>query len=528
MKLKKVIALCLASAMAVAMLASCGSAETKEESTAKPEKETTAKTESSAVKEEKEEPVTYTGMGLVYDEERQSYSNNRTWQKYVELTGLDIQVVTELPHAEAAEKANLIMNSGDYPDFIIKQCGLDLNSLGMDGVLIPLEDLIKENMPILTGWLDERDAWAEITAPDGHIYALPMITDGYFEGTGNANLFLNHKWMEKLGLNTPKSMEDLYNILKAFKEQDPNGNGEADEIPLLANGLGGLNELIIYQGGASYYMGKLLSVKDGELVFYPQDELYREWLEWITKFYQEGLLYENIATITWDEWLALGKSVEHDILGGNYTNRMFAFTHEPYWDDYSSMPTFDPDITARGKGMDRNAFSITDKCTDPATLLAAMDQWYDLETGYMCRYGLKGEAWDYDADGNLVVYPETEENKLAYKLTGAANFPSHALFAKKILGDNAANIREAEAFSEGHAFYGGIYLPSLVTTEEQAEELVTIKTDMNAYINIFVSEVVTGVKELNDTTWEEFKATLDEMGADRYYEIYNEVYQSVK
>ncbi|MBO4560051.1 MAG: extracellular solute-binding protein, partial [Lachnospiraceae bacterium] len=46
-------------------------------------------------------------------------------------------------------------------------------------------------------------------------------------------LWINQEWLTKLGLAAPRTTDELYAVLKAFKKQDPNGNGKADEIPLI-------------------------------------------------------------------------------------------------------------------------------------------------------------------------------------------------------------------------------------------------------------------------------------------------------
>ena len=46
-------------------------------------------------------------------------------------------------------------------------------------------------------------------------------------------IYINNNWLTKLGLPIPKTVDELQTTLKAFKTQDPNGNGQADEIPAL-------------------------------------------------------------------------------------------------------------------------------------------------------------------------------------------------------------------------------------------------------------------------------------------------------
>lgn len=72
---------------------------------------------------------------------------------------------------------------------------------------------------------------SSITAPDGNIYALPQINECYH--CDNAlKLWINKAWLDKLGLQLPTTTEEFYQVMKAFKEQDPNGNGKNDELPL--------------------------------------------------------------------------------------------------------------------------------------------------------------------------------------------------------------------------------------------------------------------------------------------------------
>ena len=46
-------------------------------------------------------------------------------------------------------------------------------------------------------------------------------------------IWINQTWLDNLGLDVPTTTEELYTVLKAFKENDPNGNGIQDEYPLV-------------------------------------------------------------------------------------------------------------------------------------------------------------------------------------------------------------------------------------------------------------------------------------------------------
>ena len=162
----------------------------------------------------------------------------------------------------------------------------DLNKYGSQGIFIPLEDLIREYAPNLTAKLDEMDAWEYITSSDGHIYSLPEISR---PNGSNPAYWVNKKWMDSLGLQEPKSFDELYEVLKAFKEEDANGNGDpSDEIPITFTDVV-KPELLLQYADYGYDTATRTAVIDGELTYLPTSEEWKEFIAYITKLYQEFL-----------------------------------------------------------------------------------------------------------------------------------------------------------------------------------------------------------------------------------------------
>ena len=62
------------------------------------------------------------------------------------------------------------------------------------------------------------------------ILSLPQVTG--FNPRSWEVMMINKTWLDKLGLEVPSTLGELEEVLKAFKEKDPNGNGKADEIPM--------------------------------------------------------------------------------------------------------------------------------------------------------------------------------------------------------------------------------------------------------------------------------------------------------
>ncbi|MDQ2624818.1 MAG: extracellular solute-binding protein, partial [Actinomycetota bacterium] len=149
-------------------------------------------------------------------------------------TDTNVDITWEnLPDSSYQEKKNLILAGGELPDAFYNTGFTpgDIITYGTNGTLIPLEDLIEKYAPNLKAIFEKRpELKATITASDGHIYTLPRAEE---LGIGAIPFFLsiNKAWLDKLGLPVPSTIEEFEATLRAFKEQDPNGNGKADEIP---------------------------------------------------------------------------------------------------------------------------------------------------------------------------------------------------------------------------------------------------------------------------------------------------------
>ena len=215
------------------------------------------------------------------------------WQEVEAQTNVKWDIQSALG-VEIEEKKNLLLNSGKYPDVFYKAnlTPDQVNKYGSEGVFIALNDLIDQYCPNLKAEMAKRPGAEErITAPDGNIYSLPFLGRS---DNGWINSFINQPWLDKLGLEMPTTLDEFYEVLKAFKTQDPNGNGEADEIPfactqdflyyfipnfdiVIDNNCGGCNMALI----------------DGEYQHLYSSERYKEFLAYMRKLYAEGLLDPN-------------------------------------------------------------------------------------------------------------------------------------------------------------------------------------------------------------------------------------------
>lgn len=229
------------------------------------------------------------------------------------------------------EKKNLLLNTGsDLPDALMAASLTDyeLITYGASGLLIPLEDYInKETMPNLMSVVEQRpNLLATATMPDGHIYSLPNISEmGFTYSDGNDYYIgaipqftaINKDWLAAVGMDMPKTIDELHDVLVAFKEQDCNGNGDPnDEIPLsfmFGHWCAGMTTLFSAFGFTDYN-DQHRAIKDGKVYYQAATENYKTAVKYFHEWYKEGLIDIEAFSQDDSQYIAKG-SGEHARLG---------------------------------------------------------------------------------------------------------------------------------------------------------------------------------------------------------------------
>jgi putative aldouronate transport system substrate-binding protein len=145
---------------------------------------------------------------------------------------------------------------------------------GMEGAFQPLNGLIDQHAPHPKAFLNENPLVAQaITAPDGNIYYIPSVPDG----TVSRGWWVRQDWLDKLGLKTPQNVDELYEVLKTFRDRDPNGNGKKDEVPYFNAWEYGVYRLVVLWGARSSGSNTRMDwiVEDGKVVHPFTEERFR-------------------------------------------------------------------------------------------------------------------------------------------------------------------------------------------------------------------------------------------------------------
>lgn len=480
--------------------------------------------------------------GLVSKYELVKDWNEHKGLKYYESISNVLIDWDSVPQNTFDERRNLLFASNDLPDFVMraKLTPQQITSYASAGQIIPLDDLIEAGYAPNLSALMEQDSGIRksITSADGHIYSLPNIS----EGDGRiASSWINKKWLDKLGILMPKTMDEFYEALKAFKEQDPNGNGKADEIPISGykEGNSAGNEFFrsFYGswgfGGKSGIIAPYMDVDDeGKVRYIATDDKFKEMLTFFNKLWKEGMIDKEIFSQDMNQEVAkvdeervgyVAKGNNNLWLGdnrGNYVqNPVFkAVDGDVYWTGVSP------------KVRDIGSFVITSKNPNPEATLRWADYFLSEEGTALARLGIKDETYTIDSDGFYKLKDEyahnpngltVDEALSEYTIFQGGNIPQRV--TQKV-DQSAAVLPEMIANKDVIRPYlvpdEKLMIPNF--TEEENIQLSTYATDIEAFTDEQVVKFITGSRPIGE--WDNYVQTLNKMKLDKYLAIYQAAY----
>lgn len=570
MKLKRKVATVLAVTMVGSMLSACGSSSTTSTTTASSGGSTTttkaASEDTGIYTEVGTYPVVKEGESVsisVFAPLRSSTSSydaseNLATAWLEEKTGVTFKFQTCL-EVDAKQKLNTLMVGGDLPDVLMFSGNYPMTPseqllYGEQGDLIPLNDVIDQYMPNLKAMLEVSPSVVQsITMTDGNIYVLPQIgktKHTYF----SQKMWINQAWLDNLGLELPTTTEEYYEVLKAFKEQDANGNGNPnDEVPLSGSLSGWNNDPIVFLMNAfgPYYQSndnkQGLYINDDGMVVYPKvtDE-WKEGLKYLKKLYTEGLLDGLLFSQTQADLKKLGNNPETAILGSSTGGSIAAFmglSDSDRWLDYTAVeplegPTglkqaiYEPDTGKSGA-------AITVECEDVEAVARALDLFYEEEGLIWSRYGEMGvdiiEAQEGVEDflGNQATYfrvtPSSEIGNQGWSQLGAWGMIQDYNLLFEAGDANIEYVLYRETVDKYEPYSSSLesaVLP-MAMTEEDSRAIVDVEVPMEQYVSQATAEFITGSRDI-DADWDAYVKAVESFGLATYLETYQKAVDARK
>ncbi|MGX7077813.1 extracellular solute-binding protein [Globicatella sanguinis] len=470
-----------------------------------------------------------------------------TLQEYEKMTNIKWEYITP-PMADFSTRLNLAFASGDLPDVIFAAGSQNLTrgmevDYGSQGILLPLEDLLAENAPNLSKVLEENpDIKKSITAPDGHIYSLPYINHSSISIWPLGPMWYNGTWLEALGVEeVPKTVDEFYDLLVRMRDEDPNGNGQKDEIPLTDVKL---DTIRLYMMASFGMKSSSIEEVDGKVRFAPSTENYRGYLEFMKKLYSEKLLDQETFIQSNEQKKAKGQNNQIGVfqdyfsyftLGENEKEAM----NDPMFQTLTS--EFSPETLAvASPRFSTGTFAVTNQAKDPAAAVRWVDYFYS-EDGYeFINQGPEGFLWNKGqnaAGDEIKLFNEENVDVAKAEDYRGTITPAYGILVPVYETDLTAikvnpedpDVTEFTEFlraetEEKVTPYAEVPFPITYLTKDEQDQISMNATDISTYVTEMEAKFITGTVELNDDTWADYLKTLENMGIEDYVKVYQGAY----
>jgi len=432
------------------------------------------------------------------------------------------------------EALNLMLAGGVIPDIVGSSRIKDfVNQYGPEGAFYPLNDLIAEHAPNLQAYFDERPEIASaISASDGNMYYIPYLPDGKY---GRA-YFIRTDWLDKLGLERPETVTELEEVLIAFRDGDPNGNGQADEVPYFARQWPELIRLVTLWDGRSSGSDTYhdFYVEGDKLVHpYAQDG-YREGIANLARWYEIGLVDAEVFT--------RGSSTRDFLLGenlGGMTHDWFASTSG--YNRLSSeidgfaFEALAPPASPSGRRIAEHrripikpdGWAIGATNEHPVETIKYFDFWFTEEGRRLANFGVEGQQYTM-VDGQATFTEEFLTN--GEPVNNQLYRVGSQLQARGYFQDYNYEKQWSNAFAlEGIALYdeGDYLIDQFLGVAFNAEEQRVYDRTFASIRDYMLERQqgwILGNSDVNED-WDAYLATLDDMGYQDLLEVMNSAYE---
>lgn len=480
------------------------------------------------------------------------------------MTGIKLDWNIAASSDNVRDKISTMFASGDMTDIILTGVGnanrYDKASeamFGAQGLILPLEQYLDTVSVGYKAAFEKMDGMREyITTPDGHIYSLPNV-DGSLHVQYNMKLWLNNQWLENLNLQVPTTTQEFYEVMKAFKEQDANGNGDPnDEIPLstVSSGAGTQVDGFLMAPFQLTPETNKLYVDNGTVKYAPVQDGYREGLKYLNTLYSEGLL--NPESFTWnkDAQVNLNEAGDVAVIGAFLAQRpgyACDLSTEPFskkWEQYQSLaPLAGPSgqrIAAWNPYVQYQTGMtfISSSCSNPEAAFRLIDWLATNEGSMLSAIGVEGEDWrkaeanELDMDGKPAAYTTLTsglKNHIWAQLMGLVRDPyfvtsvttnqnPYADDVPPLTGRGIVMYRASQEHEKVKQDLSTV-LPDMYMSEEDTAQMSLVKSTLQPSQNEWLAQFVTGSKSV-DNDWDAYLAAMESQGLSEYLELLQKAY----
>ena len=380
-----------------------------------------------------EETVTLTvmvkddSMGKIQDYDALPIND---WIK--EKMNIEIEWLVVPGDSSVNQQATLAFTSGNMPDILLGMAPLGYEFYWdyiLEGKVQDLTPYLTKYAPNTIKMFGEQPLAEYLcTGYDGKVYMLPNVrsyeTDkGRFAG----KLYINQTWLDNLGLEVPTTTKEFKEVLKAFRDNDPNGNGIKDEIPLdmagdIAVGMYG-------PFGISVYKDMWYVDDDNKVHYAPVEDNYRRALTYYRDLYAEGLLGDKLFEQSMTD---IAKKINGTVSTvGCFVNDGINLLDAERAEEYVVVAPLSDELgnctwtNQLTESMWPEWFVVTSECKYPEIAVRFADYFYSTEGTYTGLYGPEGKdnLWYFNEDGKVVFNDPVNKDVDRYEYTPGPSMP---------------------------------------------------------------------------------------------------------
>ena len=482
-------------------------------------------------------------------------------KKITEETGIPIEW-QEIPADGSAEKINLMLTSGEYPDVFWNGISSDMAVQYSDqDIFVPTEDLIDQYAPKLAQIFKDHPQYKQgSTTPNGHSYGFPYIEEMHGLVLTPGPFMINKAWLDKVGKQMPATVEEFVDCMRAFKEAgDLNGNGEADEIPYALefgndDGFGSFDSFYYFTGAfgmadsvcSGNATANHLRLIDGKIVFAAADASFRKTCDFFHDMYAEGLIDpDSFAPSGTGTPLYINKLAQPDAVIGAFQcwTPRDNIVDLDVREEYVPLPRLSGpegkcgNVLNYSEMQDTSMVAITDKCEYPEVIAALVNYCMDPEISITLNWGAIGYTYvkgddgllhfNLDENDNIILqngwqyFSEQRTNtsptrgSLAVLNEYYDKYVDYTWDAVPILEGQRVNGKE-ECLEEIPA------IPKMMLSLEENNKLSQIYGTIENIVNAYQMDAV--MNGTTDEGWDKFKQDLNAAGMEELVAIYQGAY----
>ena len=478
-------------------------------------------------------PASASLTALQYEIDNISVDFNRLWyyQQIEQQTGVHVNF-TEIKDSEWSSSVSLAFAKGKMPDMILRG-SLDVEEYGVtQHLLVPLDEyMAKGYLPNYTERMDQAGLREQMTASDGHIYQLGFLISQ--DVNTNGHFFINKAWLNRLGLEVPETVDELTEVLRRFRNEDFNGNGVQDEIPLeftFDDNTTGVYNLFSFFG-LPLNEDYVYVDPAGKVHFAPEEEPFFETLSWLHQLYREGLL--DIDFISQGSTIWAEKVNEGNTGMFSYWRLQNTALNPAVAADYEIMLP----VHAEGRqaclprNMDVIEFgaALTTDNRDIESSLRWLDAQFETENMLISQNGAVGDTLTRREDGLYEVKYVPPDNELYQSVPvicgqffAPAEYYASVYVPAVHRQEKAAYCRLYEDANVLEPVSCKLLTTVAPKTTAQSSAALRLKAKLKSVVDAGIVAMVT--QGVTDETRESFMRQLCESGSEEYVRVYQQVF----